>query len=124
MAGEHTHTRTNQAEEGLRSSWKRCRHQAVVQHELGLVKAIGSIAIRWKIIPGDDIRLEEVVDTAVLEVLVALRRRDVRQHIRPPSLVVPSNLCVCVFITAGSITKRRIVEDMCYKIRRAEACVD
>ena len=38
-------------------------------------------------------------------------------------------LCVCVFITAGPITKlcawgRRIVEDMCYEIRRAEACVD
>ena len=36
---------------------------------------------------------------------------------------------VCVFITAGPITKlcawgRRIVEDMCYEIRRAEACVD
>ena len=35
---------------------------------------------------------------------------------------------VC-FITAGPITKlcawgRRIVEDMCYEIRRAEACVD
>jgi hypothetical protein len=36
---------------------------------------------------------------------------------------------VCVFITAGPITKlcawgRRRVEDMCYEIRRAEACVD
>jgi hypothetical protein len=36
---------------------------------------------------------------------------------------------VCVFITAVPITKlcawgRRIVEDMCYEIRRAEACVD
>jgi hypothetical protein len=35
----------------------------------------------------------------------------------------------CVFITAGPIIKlcawgRRIVEDMCYEIRRAEACVD
>ena len=35
----------------------------------------------------------------------------------------------CVFITAGPITKlcawgRRIVEDMCYEVRRAEACVD
>ena len=36
---------------------------------------------------------------------------------------------VCVFITAGPFTKlcawgRRRVEDMCYEIRRAEACVD
>ena len=37
---------------------------------------------------------------------------------------------VCVFITAGPITKLfaggggRRVEDMCYDIRRAEACVD
>ena len=35
----------------------------------------------------------------------------------------------CVFITAGPFTKlcawgRRRVEDMCYEIRRAEACVD
>jgi hypothetical protein len=43
-----------------------------------------------------------------------------------------TDLCseqVCVFITAGPITKlcawgRRRVEDMCYEIRRAEACVD
>jgi len=38
-------------------------------------------------------------------------------------------VCVCVFITAGPFTKlcawgRRRVEDMCYEIRRAEACVD
>ena len=36
---------------------------------------------------------------------------------------------MCVFITAGPITKlfawgRRRVEDMCYDRRRAEACVD
>jgi hypothetical protein len=36
---------------------------------------------------------------------------------------------VCVFITAGPFTKlcawgRRRVEDMCYEIRRAEACVN
>jgi hypothetical protein len=48
---------------------KRWRHQAVVQHKLELAKAIGSIATRWKLIPGDDTRLEEVLDTAVLEVL-------------------------------------------------------
>ena len=41
----------------------------------------------------------------------------------------PSRVPVCVFITAGPFTKlcawgRRRVEDMCYEIRRAEACVD
>jgi hypothetical protein len=51
------------------TQWARWRHQAVVQHKLELAKAIGSIAIRWKLIPGDDTRLEEVMDTAVLEVL-------------------------------------------------------
>ena len=40
-----------------------------------------------------------------------------------------NSLSVCVFITAGPFTKlcvwgRRRVEDMCYEIRRAEACVD
>jgi hypothetical protein len=54
---------------------------------------------------------------------------------RNPFRTLPSRLfgqtpiLVCVFITAGPITKlcawgRRIVEDMCYEIRRAEACVD
>ena len=41
----------------------------VVQHKLELGKAIGSLAIRWKLIPGDDSRLEDLFDTAVLEVL-------------------------------------------------------
>jgi hypothetical protein len=41
----------------------------VVQHKLELAKAIGSLAIRWKLIPGDDTRLEEVMDTAMQEVL-------------------------------------------------------
>ena len=44
-----------------------------------------------------------------------------------PGLVLQS--LVCVFITAGPITKLfawggRRVEDMCYERRRAEACVD
>ena len=42
-------------------------------------------------------------------------------------------VCVCVFTTAERLQDllqscarggRRIVEDMCYEIRRAEACVD
>jgi hypothetical protein len=38
-------------------------------------------------------------------------------------------VCVCVFITAGPIIKlcaggRGTVKDMCYVVRRAEACVD
>ena len=41
----------------------------MVQHKLELAKAIGSLAIRWKLIPGDDSRLEDLCDTAVLEVL-------------------------------------------------------
>ena len=45
------------------------REEVAHQHKLELAKAIGSIAIRWKLIPGDDTRLEEVMDTAVLEVL-------------------------------------------------------
>jgi hypothetical protein len=62
-----------QTEEEIRrrieSAGKRWRHQVVVQHKLELAKAIGSIAIRRKLIPGDDTRLEEVMDTAVIEVL-------------------------------------------------------
>jgi hypothetical protein len=55
-----------QTEEEIRrrieNAGKRWRHQAVAQHKLELAKAIGSIATT---IP----RLEEVMDTAVLEVL-------------------------------------------------------
>jgi hypothetical protein len=53
----------------IETAGKRWRHQAVVQHKLELAKAIGSLAIRWKLIPGDDTRLEDLLDTAVLEVL-------------------------------------------------------
>ena len=53
----------------IEDAGKRWRHRAVVQHKLELAKAIGSIAFRWKLIPGDDTRLEDWLDTAVLEVL-------------------------------------------------------
>ncbi len=53
----------------IEDAGKRWRHRAVVQHKLELAKVIGSIAIRWKLIPGDDTRLEDLLDTAVLEVL-------------------------------------------------------
>ncbi len=47
-----------QSEEEVRKriedAGKRWRHRAVVQHKLELAKAIGSIAIRWKLIPGDE----------------------------------------------------------------------
>jgi hypothetical protein len=48
--------------------------------------------------------------------------------VRNASVVLVKRV-VCVFITAGPFTKlcawgRRRVEDMCYEIRRAEACVD
>jgi hypothetical protein len=56
------------------------------------------------------------------------RTDDMRCQVQPPQVTV-SGLSGCVFITAGPITKlctwgRKIVEDMCYEIRRAEACVD
>jgi hypothetical protein len=54
---------------GIENAGKRWRHQAVVHHKLELAKVIGNIATRWKLIPGDDTRLEEVMDTAVQEVL-------------------------------------------------------
>ena len=53
-----------------------------------------------------------------------------RSYLRPIPHRVCLLLCVCVFITAGPITKlfagggRRRVEDMCYERRRSEACVD
>ena len=42
---------------------------------------------------------------------------------------LPPPVCVCVFITAGPMIKlcaggRGTVKDMCYEVRRAEACVD
>jgi hypothetical protein len=46
------------------------------------------------------------------------------------SVISPSLMCVCVFITAGPSTKLftlgggGIWEDICYERRRAEACVD
>jgi hypothetical protein len=40
-----------------------------VQHKLELERAIEDLAVRWKIVPGDDTRLEEVMDTAMQEVL-------------------------------------------------------
>jgi hypothetical protein len=62
--------------------------------------------------------------------LPVTHRREVREE--------ASELCVCVFITCVCMLclllqdlvqscargGRRIVEDMCYEIRRAEACVD
>ena len=56
----------------------------MVQHKLELAKVIGSIAIRWKLIPGDDTRLEDLLDTAVLEVLQW--PRSVHMHARIGSM--------------------------------------
>ena len=55
----------------IEDAGKRWRHQAVVQHKLELAKAIGSIAIRWKLIPGDETRLEEVMDSGARSVEMA-----------------------------------------------------
>jgi hypothetical protein len=77
-----------QSEEEVRKriadAGKRWRHRAVVQHKLELAKAIGSIATRWKLIPGDNTRLEDLLDTAVLEVLQW--PRSVRMHARVGSM--------------------------------------
>ena len=44
-------------------------HQAAVRNELELARIIGDLAVRWKIIPGDDTRMEEVMATTVRELL-------------------------------------------------------
>jgi hypothetical protein len=44
-------------------------HQVAVQHKLELARVIGDITVRWKIIPGDDTRLGEVMDTVMHELL-------------------------------------------------------
>jgi hypothetical protein len=48
---------------------ERWRHQVAVQHKLELARVIGDLTARWKIIPGDDTRLGEVMDTAMQELL-------------------------------------------------------
>jgi hypothetical protein len=50
-------------------SGERWRHQVAVQHKLELARVIGDLTARWKIIPGDDTRLGEVMDTAMQELL-------------------------------------------------------
>ena len=62
-----------EAQRRIKDAGERWRHQVAVQHKLELERVIGDLAARWKIIPGDDTRLEEVMDTAIQEVL---RRSD------------------------------------------------
>ena len=45
------------------------RHQVAVQQKLELARVIGDLDARWKIIPGEDTRLGEVMDTAMQELL-------------------------------------------------------
>ncbi len=61
----------------VRDAGTQWRHQAVVKKKLELARAIGDLATRWKIIPGDGAQLEEILDTAMQEVL---RRPDVVQE--------------------------------------------
>jgi hypothetical protein len=58
-----------EVEKKVRDAGAQWRHQAVVQQKLELVRVIGDLATRWKIIPGDGTRLEEILDTAMQEVL-------------------------------------------------------
>ena len=58
-----------EVEKKVRDAGAQWRHQAVVQQKLELVRVIGDLATRWKIIPGDGTRLEEILDTAMHEVL-------------------------------------------------------
>jgi hypothetical protein len=44
-------------------------HQAAMQNKLELARTIGDLAAKWKIIPGDDTQLEEVMATAMKELL-------------------------------------------------------
>jgi hypothetical protein len=48
---------------------ERWMHQVAVQNKLELARVIGDLAAKWKIIPGDDTRLEEVMATAMKELL-------------------------------------------------------
>jgi hypothetical protein len=47
----------------------RWMHQVAVQNKLELARIIGDLTAKWKIIPGDDTRLEEVMATAMKELL-------------------------------------------------------
>jgi hypothetical protein len=62
-----------QAEEEIQrritAAGERWMHQAAVRNKLELARIIGDLAAKWKIIPGDDTRLEEIMATAVRELL-------------------------------------------------------
>ena len=62
-----------EAQRRIKDAGERWRQQVVVQHKLELERVTEDLAARWKIIPGDNTRLEEVMDTAIQEVL---RRSD------------------------------------------------
>ena len=62
-----------QAEEEVQkritAAGERWTHQAAMQNELEFARTIGDLAAKWKIIPGDDSRLVEVMDTAMQDLL-------------------------------------------------------
>ena len=66
QVGKHTE---EEAQRRIKDAGERWRHQVAVQHKLQLERVIEDLAARWKIISGDDTRLEEVMDTAMQEVL-------------------------------------------------------
>jgi hypothetical protein len=62
-----------QAEEEVQkritAAGERWTHQAAMQNELEFARTIGDLAAKWKIIPGDDTQREEVMATAMKELL-------------------------------------------------------
>jgi hypothetical protein len=53
----------------IKDAGERWKHQVAVQHKLELARAVGDLTTKWKIIPGDDSRLAEVMDTAMQDLL-------------------------------------------------------
>jgi hypothetical protein len=53
----------------IKDTGERWKHQVAVQHKLELARAVTDLTTKWKIIPGDDSRLVEVMDTVMQDLL-------------------------------------------------------
>ena len=53
----------------IKDTGERWKHQVAVQHKLELARAVTDLTTKWKIIPLDDSRLVEVMDTAMQDLL-------------------------------------------------------
>ena len=67
--------------------------------------------------------------TAGKESRARVQYAEARRKVRPKSKNLQGKGCVCVLLLQDLLQScsrggRRIVEDMCYEIRQAEACVD